>query len=930
MGVADSQPVRGDQRWDETWHRLRDWTNGHTPAERLAAQILLSEGYTELDPSHPLGGQDVGADALVEREGEPWVMAAYVPRGQQTYKTISDKFTGDFAGVEKNDAHGMAFVTNQELRLSERRDLLGAVDGPAVIYHLERVVAILDQPKMYGVRHQFLGIQPPPAGELDASERLAEMHRASIARCAARWLTVGLSRDEARALAEDPSVSAPIEDLLPDEHDPVVVWTAPMGSGKSIASERYHQAALEAAAATEGAPVPVFLPAAECVPSLRESVTVATEEVGQPRVQGAHVVVDGVDEVGHQVAAQLLRQARVLTGTWPSTTVLLTSRPVPVLNEAPEHRPLPPLDAEQQNDCVAIGAGEEVGPASLHSLPEPVRATLGQPLFALLTGVWMRDRSEAPRAPIDLMVMLGERAGREPGLDQAQLRALAVRSVERDLAPIPPADVLAGAPREPLLATGMVTERAGGVAFVLPALAQWFAAQALLLEEVAPHQLLEVPEDLELWRYPLGLALALGSADQAAGLLRPVLAVEAGFALRVLETAFGQAILGGATPPSWREGGRQIRQALQALADALGPLAPLVADTDQVGQLGPMAVGSGERHLTVAFWHGDDDRPEVFALPADFDLFHAGWEWGTIRSSEVGPGAAWAWNWSMTEIRQALDRVVRGRWLPLPLTGHLAEEEVWATGCDLVDQSILVCDALDLEPLRARLGRVPDESYERGPVVAGRAGAPKHDLRGLRHHVRSLSERGHAQLRSPLPTADLQPSGGSIGEFFSDERLLQSATQIYERAIVAYRQLVERWMPTLSSRLEHYILMPMRVVGYVSTGRGNPHPFGAIPHIAGYIEALPEESDDEVSMKLSDDFDYSVADAVFAQRRAARPLAARWLTGTIGGMSFELGGRYPVSDVVYRWIAHDLKRLGLVGTLARIRSNDAFVSWDLD
>ena len=27
-------------RWDETWCRLRDWTNGQGPSERLAAQFL--------------------------------------------------------------------------------------------------------------------------------------------------------------------------------------------------------------------------------------------------------------------------------------------------------------------------------------------------------------------------------------------------------------------------------------------------------------------------------------------------------------------------------------------------------------------------------------------------------------------------------------------------------------------------------------------------------------------------------------------------------------------------------------------------------------------------------------------------------------------------------------------------------------------------
>ena len=42
----------------ETWYRLLEWDKGQTPAERLAALILSSEGFRNVDPSHPLGGKD--------------------------------------------------------------------------------------------------------------------------------------------------------------------------------------------------------------------------------------------------------------------------------------------------------------------------------------------------------------------------------------------------------------------------------------------------------------------------------------------------------------------------------------------------------------------------------------------------------------------------------------------------------------------------------------------------------------------------------------------------------------------------------------------------------------------------------------------------------------------------------------------------------
>ncbi|MET7402583.1 hypothetical protein ABZS66_54795 [Dactylosporangium sp. NPDC005572] len=159
-------------RWDETWQRLLVWTSGQGPSERLAAQILLSDGYQRVDPSHPLGGRDGKKDATMLRNGLQWIMAVYFPRGQQPFNVIKKKFVGDLAGVVANGVSGMAFVCNQEISLSERRDLDKAASGRCDIYHLERVVAILDQPKMRHVREQFLNIDAG-VGDLEFADAAA-------------------------------------------------------------------------------------------------------------------------------------------------------------------------------------------------------------------------------------------------------------------------------------------------------------------------------------------------------------------------------------------------------------------------------------------------------------------------------------------------------------------------------------------------------------------------------------------------------------------------------------------------------------------------------------------------------------------------------------------------------------------------------------
>lgn len=151
--------IRSMVRPDETWHRLHSWTAGSAQSERLAAQVLLAEGFANLDPAHPLGGPDGGRDALCTKHGQRWVMAAYFPPAPKTFRQVKKKFASDLSGVARNGVDGIAFVTNQEITSSERVDLRLAAGGAQVeLYHLERLAAILDQPALRPIRDQYLGV----------------------------------------------------------------------------------------------------------------------------------------------------------------------------------------------------------------------------------------------------------------------------------------------------------------------------------------------------------------------------------------------------------------------------------------------------------------------------------------------------------------------------------------------------------------------------------------------------------------------------------------------------------------------------------------------------------------------------------------------------------------------------------------------------
>jgi hypothetical protein len=195
-------------RTDETWFRLREWTQGQTPSERLAAHVLDAEGYENIDPSHPLGGKDGGKDAVATKDGKSWVMGVYFPRGQQTFTTIKNKFTDDLTGAKTHSPHGFVFVTNQELTLGERANLVDLGDGTEIeLYHLERTTGVIDRPKMAQIRKQYLDIEagPPP---IDVSLFIDGAARYfSNGEAAREHLTSAISDDERKQFAEAEAAS---------------------------------------------------------------------------------------------------------------------------------------------------------------------------------------------------------------------------------------------------------------------------------------------------------------------------------------------------------------------------------------------------------------------------------------------------------------------------------------------------------------------------------------------------------------------------------------------------------------------------------------------------------------------------------------------------------------------------------------------------
>jgi len=150
----------------ETETCLTTWRYGSIQAELLCSAILNTEGYHSVDPQSPLGGPDGLKDIVFSnRFMDRLIAGVYFPPTNQLFKDLKDKFKHDIKGILKNSADGFYFFTNQRLTPTEKsilETLVIKMEKKVKIYHLLSIIALLETPKYYGIRLEYLRINMNP------------------------------------------------------------------------------------------------------------------------------------------------------------------------------------------------------------------------------------------------------------------------------------------------------------------------------------------------------------------------------------------------------------------------------------------------------------------------------------------------------------------------------------------------------------------------------------------------------------------------------------------------------------------------------------------------------------------------------------------------------------------------------------------------
>ncbi|OJT23739.1 hypothetical protein BO221_17315 [Archangium sp. Cb G35] len=778
---------------------------------------------------------------------------------------------------------------------------------------------------------------PHPHVQDEWQRRLEELLSESRARLVTRWFSAGLEDAQAKAFAADASIGLPqgLSASLPGKG--LVLLKGDFGSGKSTAGERLHQRAVERALKEPTAPIPVYLSAREVRGSLKEAVLRAADGLGSPAQQGAHIMLDGIDEPGLQAARDFLEQARLLVRLWPLTRCLLTARPSDLRGHPEEEHVSMPL---LTNEEVKALAERIAGVSGWTGWPSSVWETARRPLFTIVAASLNKTPGRfIPRTTAEFLEALVQRALERTGQlendAQAGLRRLASLTLTSG-GTIAQGEYGVDEDIQRLLATRLVVRRGRTLAFTLPIIEQYFGGQALLTGTVKAETIWASLESFDLWHDAVVLAVGSGSWEQVSTLLTGLAGRYPGAAAWVVHKAlsengpvFKEDIENAPALPPGAECARRLHGALTSWVQALGPLGERTRlACPKVESLTLAARTEGRVQLVTSAWRTEKAPTAVRGgeLPRD-------WEWDLptgalwLYSERVASAEpAWPWMVSLRWLRKEIERVLSAKDLPLRETSPGRAERRWALARTLTGSQ----DDLLHTPIRAdvalthvrRLLASPDGVNDAGSVQLGdledeHPTVQVEELRAFASELmagRSIGADG--LLRRPWTVPDRPDSrSGSISGLYSQEAHLRLVREVYSAALDIYEELVATWLPALHPTLDWACASPIGLKGFLEfDARGDPGleycvrplPSGLKSDVV--IEAAPADFD-LVGFRRACIEDTAKSLALLRERS---PAAVSWFSQGITSTVVYLHGNTPAIDLAYGWLANHLQALSLV------------------
>jgi hypothetical protein len=359
---------------------------------------------------------------------------------------------------------------------------------------------------------------------------------------------------------------------------------------------------------------------------------------------------------------------------------------------------------------------------------------------------------------------------------------------------------------------------------------------------------------------------------------------------------------------------------MHAWVTGLGPVASELAPVTGDGRLQPTGVRVDGPYLTTAWYEGEEALSEIADLPPEVPWGAVRHDWWLIRSGWPGSASTWAWPWTLSDLNAVLERRVRRRALRPRPGGVLEREARWRLCNGILRRgrgsvrpvevgqvlTAIQKELLDVPP------NVDSVSFTFNSVIT----LSDRELRSL---AADLAQTGLISIEPPWEPPDL-PQGAWVGRWvwsnYSPPALLRRTQQVYQGALEAYAELVDRYFPAWRPTLGMAASMPLCLQGTLKPTAGEADEDG--PTLMWSVLPLEPGSSNRVEIELGDPKQmWSGRDAFSAWERPRRRVLQRWRPEVLPFVRFvrrierlDIFGSRPATLLAYEWLSEDLYRLG--------------------
>ena len=454
------------------------------------------------------------------------------------------------------------------------------------------------------------------------TEELNKYLKKSNEWCIQRFRLFVNTREEAIALAEDPSLGAIPIDLSLDPGK-LQILVGEFGIGKTLIAQRIYKNCVEESLKNLENRIPVFLEPNSWskTESLQDAILNECFRLGNPKSKGALVIIDELDQASSTSYFKIISEAEQLVYEWKNTTIIITSRPNRFLDNKFHNltTKINKLEVQQSVNLInRVCKKRQI--ISLWKWPDSLKDAVSYPLFALILGKHLSSSQESVYPTTgELLNWLVRDAIEDKNRNKADNKMLLLANLAKlliencsDLACTADLDITHEQEIDCyLVETGLVYQKGTGyISFTLPILKEWFGA--IYLADNTNYFLINYHEAFMIarWLNPLIIAVANPTKFNSEKVGRLLIPIAERYPLFVAEIIRSSTSRFGAVDislPSQKKCGYLILEAMRAWVKGFGPFSQFIAPTDSSGNVLPLGIYSDESGLTTSWYRGEEE-----------------------------------------------------------------------------------------------------------------------------------------------------------------------------------------------------------------------------------------------------------------------------------------------------------------------------------